>query len=43
MHFDVINVVMYLFFCNICILYLSLFNLINSVPSNVYDAHVYAN
>ena len=42
-HFDVINVVMYLFLCNIGISYLSVFNLINSVPANVYNAHVYAN
>ena len=42
-HFDVINVVMYLFLCNICISYLPLLNLINSVPVNVYNAHVYAN
>ena len=34
---------MYLFLCNICISNLSVLNLINSVPVNVYNAHVYAN
>ena len=34
---------MYLFLCNICILYLSVFNLINSVPAYVFNAHVCAN
>ena len=43
MYFNVINVVMYLFLCNIYILYLSVLNLINSVPAIVYNAHVYAN
>ena len=28
---------------SLCISYLSVFNLINSVPANVYNAHVYAN
>ena len=34
---------MHLFLCNICISYLSVLNLINSVPVNIYNAHVYAN
>ena len=42
-YFDAINVVMYLFLCNICISYLSVLNMINSVPANVYNVHVYAN
>ena len=33
---------MYLFLCNISVLYLSVLNLINSVPAVVYNAHVYA-
>ena len=33
---------MYLFLCTICISYLSVPNLINSVPVNVYNVHVYA-